>query len=357
MSENDDTSPTPAAPAVTVSMETRRGGCDLDPPRPAPQLVPQTAIPAGSAAAAGLPASRCGGGASGTKPATAADAEPANFRLLPFVGVAAALAGAFLVYCASAPFIANALTLHGWRLWCSLALGILPVAFVPAILAVFCWRLRRLPGIEQVSESEFAAPAELRRKLAESYLAALPDAEEYADAGGFKDDGEKKTRTLLVQCIRRLQGEIPGRYAASSGWIDDFRAFQEMQDARAGEIISRYAAWTGLKTAASPWKIVDMAVVFHHSTAMIAALARLYNRKISSSAAVRLAIHWTANIYLSGQLGDVAQEAASWASDFASAALKPLAAILGKAAEGGTNAMLVARLGASAKKAFRALAG
>ena len=49
------------------------------------------------------------------------------------------------------------------------------------------------------------------------------------------------------------------------------------------------------------------------------------------------------------------QDTSGWASDLASAAVKPLAAVVGKAAEGGANALLVLRLGACAKKAFRPL--
>ena len=339
--------------AVAASLETRRGGCDRIPRRPEPRLVPASAIVATADVA---PHGATGGGdASAAERAADTAPGPRPFRFLPLACTGIAFAASFLAYCAAAPFLAKALALHGWRMWGSLAMGVIPVAGFLGFPCFVLWRLRRLPNVEQVSQEDFDSPAALRAKLAESYLSSLPDAESYAAENGFRDTDGKQRKTPLVRCIRRLQGEIPGRYADSNGWLDDFRAFQEMQDERAGEIIARHAAWVGLKTAAAPWKIVDMAVVVHHSTEMIAALAQLYNRKIPASGAVRLGLHWLAAVYLSGELGDAAQEAAGWASDLASAAVKPLAAVVGKAAEGGANALLVLRLGACAKKAFRPL--
>ena len=102
-------------------------------------------------------------------------------------------------------------------------------------------------------------------------------------------------------------------------------------------------------------KIVDMAAVVYNSTVMITRLAKLYNRRASGRAAFRLACRWIVNIYIAGELGDMAQDASEWTADLVSGTLKPLAGVLGKAAEGGANGLLVRRLGLRAIAEFRPL--
>ena len=130
-----------------------------------------------------------------------------------------------------------------------------------------------------------------------------------------------------------------------------------MQDERAKEIIGKTWKLVAIKTAASPWKIVDMIAVVYNSTVMITKLAKLYNRRTSSRAAFRLVCRWIINIYIAGEMGEVAQGATEWASasDLISATYKPLAGFVGKIAEGGANAFLVYRLGCRAMTYFRPL--
>jgi uncharacterized membrane protein YcjF (UPF0283 family) len=100
-----------------------------------------------------------------------------------------------------------------------------------------------------------------------------------------------------------------------------------------------------------------MIAVVYNSTNMVVRLARIYNRRVSGSAAFRLVCRWIVNIYIAGKAGDVARGPVEGggANDLISSTYKPLAGLIGKLAEGGANAFLVYRLGCRAMESFRAL--
>lgn len=254
----------------------------------------------------------------------------------------------------SSPFISNALTLEGWRFWSSLLLGLFPAFLVLCLMVYACSKFRRLPAVRQFDESEFSNKTELQRRLTSCYLANFPEFGRYASACGFADETGGPE---VVECLRRLTGRVPSCYSDSRGWLADFRHFQELQDARAKEVVGKAWKLVAVKTAASPWRILDMIAVVYNSTNMVVRLARIYNRRVSGSAAFRLVCRWIVNIYIAGKAGDVAQGAVEWggANDLISSTYKPLAGLIGKLAEGGANAFLVYRLGCRAMESFRAL--
>lgn len=275
---------------------------------------------------------------------------------LPFLGWAFCLIVVLWMIATSSPFLANALTLRGWRLCASLFLGLLPSMFVLGVMLYAVIRFRSIPRMEQFSEVSFIDNIdELKERLAIQYLRGFSDPQRYAIENGFVDKSNVTDDVPIVDCLKRLKGEIPSSCSGSDGWLYLFKEFQRMQDERAKEIIGKTWKLVAIKTAASPWKIVDMIAVFYNSTVMIARLAKLYNRRMSSQAAFRLACGWFINIYIAGGAGDAAQGAVEWASanDLISATFKPLAGIVGKVAEGGANAFLVQRLGRRAMEYLR----
>ena len=258
----------------------------------------------------------------------------------------------------SSPFLASALTLQGWRFWCSLALALLPAVIIVAMAVYALMWFRKLPQVEQFSETDFEGREdELRDLLATRYLARFPAPQRYAEVNGFVQEGDDVADAPVVDGIRRLTGEIPSHCSGNDGWILLFKEFQSLQDERAKAIIRRAWKLVAIKTAASPWKIVDMIAVIYNSTVMVTRLARLYNRRTSGRAAFRLVFRWLINLYIAGEMGDVTQGAVEWASanDLISSTYKPLAGFLGKIAEGGANAFLVYRLGCRAMAYFRPL--
>lgn len=278
---------------------------------------------------------------------------------LPFLGWLCCLIAVLWIVTVLSPFLANALTLHGWRFWATLAFAMIPSLFVFGVMIYALMRFRKIPCIEQFSEASFAdAPDELRDRLIVHYLGRIANPQDYAVENGFVDKGNLTEDVPIVDSLRRLKGEIPSHCSGSDGWLYLFRDFQRMQDERAKEIIGRTWKLVAIKTAASPWKVVDMIAVIYNSTVMITRLARLYNRRTSRRAAFRLVCRWFINIYIAGEMGDATQGAVEWASanDLISATYKPLAGLVGKVAEGGANAFLVYRLGCRAMEYFRPLA-
>jgi len=278
--------------------------------------------------------------------------------ILSFLGWTCFVLALLWMFTFSSPFLANALTMHGWRFWCSLALAFLPSAFVFGLLLYVLLRLRKMPCVEQFSESAFGDHVEaLHHRLATRYISHISDPRKYAEENGFPAKDDDLDDVPVVTCLRRLRGDIPDQCSGSEGWLLLFKDFQAMQDKRADEIIAKTWKLVAVKTAASPWKIVDMLAVVYNSTMMIMRLARVYNRRTSRRAAFRLACRWIMNIYVAGEMGDAMQGAVDWANnqDFISATYAPVARLLGKVAEGSANAFLVYRLGRRAVAYFRPL--
>ena len=284
--------------------------------------------------------------------------DKSSVSFLPFLGWACCVIVTLWIVTVSSPFLANALTLHGWRFWVSLVLALLPLLLVFGVVLYAMMRFRRIPRIEQFSESSFVdKPEELQDKIVVHYLGKIADPQGYAVENGFVEEGNVTDDLPIVDSLKRLKGDIPSHCSGSDGWLYLFKDFQRMQDERAREIIGKTWKLVAIKTAASPWKIVDMIAVVYNSMVMITKLAKLYNRGASSQAAFRLVCRWIINIYIAGEAGDAAQGAVEWANanDLISSTYKPLAGFLGKIAEGGANAFLVYRLGCRAMEYFRPL--
>lgn len=329
-------------------MEDRPGGCDIRPPAPPPVLSRDDAVYEYITQSKDTPSLH----------GTQFDI-PAEYRKMSLSGLISFLKWTLCVvillwmFTVSSPFFANALTQSGWRFWCSVVLGSLPLVFVFCLAGYVWFHFRKMPRIEQINAVSYASRAELRRQLVDSYFSKFPKPEVYAAINEFPSGGTNRTRELVVETLDKLQHDN----VDNASWFHEFERFQKQQDEQAKTIIWNAGKLVGAKTAISPWKIVDMIAVLYNSTIMIAKLARLYNRCISKQAAFRLVFRWIVNIYIAGELGDMAQGTSEWLTDFFAGALKPFAGIIGKLAEGGTNGAFVGRLGIRAVAEFRPLVG
>lgn len=161
---------------------------------------------------------------------------------------------------------------------------------------------------------------------------------------------------------------------SDQAWFEGFLRFQETQVAQAKTVVRKYCTLIGLKTAMCPWKIIGVVCVLVNTTLMVSQIATVFNRRISSIAASRLVIHWCVNLYVSGELGEVVEKAASsvgqtaadaakeqdWFGDgnfgdFVGHSLPTLSKWVGKVAEGATNAYLACRIGRLAIEEFKAV--
>lgn len=217
-----------------------------------------------------------------------------------------------------------------------------------------------LPKITQIHRKEYTGALHtLATKLKSDYVQQFPELNRYAELSGFKQGDD------ALRMLSRLRDH---KFADAVGFMDEYDRFQLEQDKQALAIIKHYAKIIGIKTAASPWKAVDIIAVFFNSTLMVSKIAKVYHRQVSRQQAFRLVIHWFVNLYISGELGQIAEGAADsiaqGASDWLgeggiSAVLQPAVPLLakfgGKIAEGGINAYLAYRLGSRVCEHFREL--
>ena len=209
---------------------------------------------------------------------------------------------------------------------------------------------------EQIPEPDDAeGEAQAKERLLTRYVGKLPPVERYA----LLFPEEAGSRAAVAEALAKLQSGMPEETPAA--WLALFKTFQGIQDRLAKQKIRVYAKWVALKTAVSPWKIVDMIAVFYNSTRMVYDLAMIYNKGVSRSRAARLVFNWFVNLYIAGQIGDITESAAESGMDFmtelglANFASKIAGKFIGKVAEGGLNAFMIYRLGHMAMREFRAM--
>ena len=197
---------------------------------------------------------------------------------------------------------------QGWRLWVALMLFAIPVLALAYAAIRFFLVFRKLSAREQVRGDLQSSDITQNKILADRlrpYLADLPK--------NYDTVFERVERKDIKVLIEKLRDD--SSYSDSNGWIDDFDKFQKAQEDRALDIVKTYCKLVALKTAACPWKAVDMVIVFVNSTLMIEKIAKVYNRRVSKPAALKLLCRWFMNIYISGELGAITENAAHRASD------------------------------------------
>lgn len=245
----------------------------------------------------------------------------------------------------------------------------LALALVVALVLWGLWLLRRLPNVPKVYASDYAeSPEAFRLVLQRGYLARLGDALEYVKRAGF----DEKTAVEVAERIRRLRTRSNEALKSDDGYLDwpaAMRLLQEKQDERAGDIINRAMGLIAVKTAASPWKIVDSLAVFYVSAMMIFEIARVYNRRTTKFGALRLAGRWAFNIYIAREMSTVAEGGVGVVTGAAGHLMKPngisgaiasslplVGKIASKAVEGGANALFARALGKRAIREFQSVA-
>ncbi len=328
---------------------TRDGDCDIRPADIAPQIVKVSGRPDAGAEVA----------------VHEADAENPGMEDLGMLKyVAFAVAAMFALWCMSMlyPLVRGVLEAEGPAKAVAWAFLLVPVSLLGALAVVTWLRFRAIPKGPHFVAADFAGrEKELKRRLQREYVARFPSPGAYACDAGFAQDDP------VVVKLGRLKAAA-GAYPTHEEWLDDFREFQRGLDARADKAIRAFAKLVAVKTAVIPWRGVDALAVFFNSTMMVCRLAKIYRVRTTKAAAFRMVMHWAMNIYISGNMGDIAESASDSVGEGVRGAMDPdamggvIAAaipigtkIMGKAAEGAANAYLLYRLGQRAKRAFRAL--
>lgn len=173
-----------------------------------------------------------------------------------------------------------------------------------------------------------------------------------------------KERDAFLSTVKELS-VIRDNYRKE--WIQKCNDFEKQREKGAIGIVKEHALLTAVKTATSPWKIVDVLAVFYNSTRMVERLAHLYGHQCSRQQAFRLICGWGFNLYVAGRLGDIMEKGADMTVEKAIDILKnsdnrfawlaqvlPVAGkIFAKAGEGATNYFLCYRLGKQAIETFK----
>ena len=329
-----------------VRDESRADDGDIRPSVPPAQAVPVSHAP--DAAWDDLP------------PQTAPEDVRVRWVFLPYLAWAAISVFFIWLSCQLLSLFKMVSSYDGWRFYAVLCVVMVPILILVWVFLRALLLFRRLPPIAQLKEGE-GNGLEQKRRLQGRYLAKLPPTNDYVARCGFK---EPERVSGLLDSLRGAES----LHSDETGWLDDFRHFQSLQDARAKEIVSRACKLIALKTAASPWRLLDMFCVFYNSTRMVCELAVVYNRRMSRASAFRLVCRWCAAIYVSGELGSIMESTAKKGGEYAADMLGDgdlmsgvaqsmplLAKIAGKAIEGGVNAYFAYRMGRRAIESFRVL--
>lgn len=327
--------------------ESRADDGDIRPSVPTAQEVPVSHAP--DAAWDDLP------------PQAAQEEGRERWTFLTYVGRAAIAVFCIWLSCQLLSLFQMVSAYDGWRFYAVLGAVMVPILILVWVLLRALLLFRRLPPITQLKDGE-GNGLEQKRRLQGLYLAKLPPTNDYVARCGFKEPER------VCGLLDSLRGE-ESLHSDETGWLDEFRHFQSLQDARAKEVVSRACKLIALKTAASPWRLLDMFCVFYNSTRMVCELAVVYNRRMSRASAFRLVCRWCAAIYVSGELGSIMESTAKKGGEYAADMLSDgdlmsgvaqsmplLAKIAGKAIEGGVNAYFAYRMGRRAIESFRVLA-
>lgn len=287
---------------------------------------------------------------------------PSDGRVLKFVSYSfVALVGLWLCHLIYGP-VRNVLVAQSPAEMILASLLLAATVGVFAYVAIYAWSLfSSRPRVTAIKESEYDGDKiSLWRSLEAGYVSGL-----YARRKEYQKELRLKDDAGLLECLNRL-----GRreFGDASVYVETFKKLQSHQDDLAAKVIKKYAMRIAVKTAASPWRCVDMLAVFYNSTIMICEIARIYDRRVSRIQAFKLLMRWAFNLYVAGELGTVMEASADGLNNSLdgligeggfSALVQPMlpmfSKIVGKAAEGGINAYNAYRFGRNAVVAFRCL--
>jgi uncharacterized membrane protein YcjF (UPF0283 family) len=246
-----------------------------------------------------------------------------------------------------------------------LLLGVL--AIFSFRLFVLFYRLRVNQQISAVQLLELSRRAELRALVQRDKAKAKQNLEAYLQnyplgpGSTFESIGMLRMDKATLDKLRDAKNYLldRDRSADYDSWLGNFQErFQNELQHNADKVVRSWMKLVAVKTAISPYPLVDSAIVLYCSYGMIGDLCRLYNLRMTGPGIIRLLAFTMVNTYAAGQIEDLTQSVD--ASDLAQSAgmdeyLQPLFKAvesipfagkgLAKVADGAANALLINRLG------------
>lgn len=151
------------------------------------------------------------------------------------------------------------------------------------------------------------------------------------------------------------------RHGHTNKWLEELsNRFLGPLDSAAQRRVAHYAKRVGIKTALAPAGFMDSTIVIVNSYLLLADLCDLYNVRAGRMGTLRLLVRVGLNTVIAGNLDQPAelleQELRDSVQDWtATIAAQVVGKVVAKAAEGGTNALLIYRLGKAAMRELRPL--
>ena len=204
--------------------------------------------------------------------------------------------------------------------WIGLALLITAVLAAMARLGWLYLRLRRMDQVSLRALRELSERSSLRRRLqaAEQQRAAVGQLQRYLEAyappwenassliSSFHDSQEFDAR--LKSTRERLLS--PTHFASSEAWLREFlRDFQSQLDELARARIEYHARRVAIKTAVSPYGLVDAMITVYYGLALMGDLCRIYALRIGRAGTAVLLAWVFFQAYVAGRIDDMQKAA------------------------------------------------
>lgn len=268
----------------------------------------------------------------------------------PLIWVVVTLLGLYLI----AQFVSvvrNTLTLSTTIRWPLLILEAIALLFLASLAIRGLLLFRSFPSFDSISTKDRVDEPEKSKERLIELLKKIGDPDAWSKRCQFQDQSDMTVR------LRRLTTQ---EFADEDAWWDAYDTFEKKREDRAQEIKRHYALQIAVNTSISPWKIVDLAAVLYNSTRMVQDIVILYNRRgLSRGRAFSLVCHFTLNICVSGELGEIGGDALKeLVKDCLADVLPEMGAglvgnLAGKVGEGLVNYIFARKLGQRTIRYFR----
>jgi uncharacterized membrane protein YcjF (UPF0283 family) len=247
-----------------------------------------------------------------------------------------------------------------WIGWAVLACALAAIIGSVWSLARKYLHLKPTPALwldrQQLRELARTGTTEAKRRL-EEFLREFP----------IDRDAPRKWKRLGVttEALQLLADAranlINPRHGDTNKWLEELNdGFLARLDSAARQRVTHYAKRAGLKTALSPKGFLDSTIVVVNSYLLLTDLCDLYNVRAGRLGTLRLLARIGFNTAIAGNLDQptdmLEQELRDSVQDWTTTiAAQVLGKLVAKAAEGGTNALLIYRLGKAAMRELRPL--
>ena len=254
-------------------------------------------------------------------------------------------------------------TLPPWGQYLALGAGGIFIFLIIAVvirLFLLLFGLKRSPRINLKALSIIEERIELRSLAATQSERARSELKEYLNTYPFTNYSELYSAGLTESTLRELKKARTdllnsSRPVSAPEWLQSFAVrFQQPLETAAKARIKRFAGKVALGTAASPIGVIDQIIVLYGSLAMIRDILTLYNLRPAFGQSAVMLSRAIMQAYLSGMLGEAAENGAEalsesyeeWSGELLAGSLTgSFKAIFSRSAEAGLNGFLLWRLG------------